>query len=278
MKGNLALLERQEIDVGDDKNLLTDAEIDAIADGARDPVVEIVGKLGYTPPSLTKEREEKLTKAAKLRELKDKKNLPLARTLKNIGIKPFTPDSVQKYKAKMVRRRFQIIDRDLWEEDTGWIVIPGIVLNSLIFALLGNLILTKLFAVHGIQGYIMAILPLCSIFCGLVRWENGWHGEEDDLLDEFFIYSSIGSTLLPLKIFGPTGLVWNTILLSKYNKDIPRPVLENIAEIHARCPQAYFMIDELGCKPDPFLVVKLDDESYHIEVWNEPRFDGIRAA
>lgn len=75
-----------------------------------------------------------------------------------------------------------------------------------------------------------------------------------------------------------TTIAWRNVKLQGYTKPIPEFVLNKAVQIAEKMPSAQFCIQELHhtskrIDPDPFLVVSYGDESYYIEVWDEPTFE-----
>jgi hypothetical protein len=67
---------------------------------------------------------------------------------------------------------------------------------------------------------------------------------------------------------------WNETPIEKYAEPIPEFALSKAIEIKEACPDVQIFVDGLSVKrSDPFLVVKLGEESYHVEVWDEPKFE-----
>ena len=74
---------------------------------------------------------------------------------------------------------------------------------------------------------------------------------------------------------------WKTFNISAYKKTIPEFALRKAIQVKQACPAVEIMIDELIVKKtqpirkdfDPFLVVKLGEEKYYIEVWDEAKFE-----
>ena len=75
---------------------------------------------------------------------------------------------------------------------------------------------------------------------------------------------------------------WDMTNLSDYAEMVPDFVLAKAIQIREKVPSAYFCVDYLAGKeernivardPDPFLVVRYGSESYHIEVWDERKFE-----
>ena len=70
---------------------------------------------------------------------------------------------------------------------------------------------------------------------------------------------------------------WNKTTIKIYGeegKEIPEYVLNKAIQVKYEVPEVEILIDEFTVVPDPFLFVKLGAESYYIEVWDEPKFEG----
>lgn len=274
MRNITGLLERADVAPPPEAKLLSDEQISQMANEATDSVLTVVEKLGYVPPTVQKRREELAHKIEKIKEERLRAKLPLAKVLRGAGIKPFTPESVVKYQKAMARNRFQIFKN---EPTNG-----GAILLTILFGLLVNIGLcyllgrgiTNLFSLDfslGYLGWIPAIGLLPLVIAGEMKKES------DHPLVITGVCLLVGSCAI-ISFLGPSDKEWKVMPLKDYQKDIPRPVLETVAELSTRCPEATFFVDEITKKPDPFLVVSLGNERYHIEVWREPKFDGIRAA
>lgn len=280
---HLALLERHEVGLPDGAVVPTDDEINSIANQDEDPAIKAVEKLGYVPPTVKLQRTEREAKIVEMRKQQQNATLPLAKALRGVGVKPFTEESVRRYQWKMLQNPLQItkLDPDS-TANVGFIGISGLLINVLLFGY-ASLAATFLFEIPSVTLAPMAIAPVCLLIAvlmyGLIK-ESCSQRLEKVLEPAVVLITllSFGSTFCFLHIFGPRGLVWRTRNLSGYDQDIPHPIISTIAEIHAYCPGARFEIEELVNKPDPFIVVKLGAEKYHIEVWNEAKFDGTRAA
>jgi hypothetical protein len=74
-------------------------------------------------------------------------------------------------------------------------------------------------------------------------------------------------------------LSWEMQKLSDYKHPVPAHVLSKAIEIKKAFPRVEFYVDEIIVrrKPDPFLVAKYNKETYYIEVWNEPTFEGRKS-
>lgn len=67
---------------------------------------------------------------------------------------------------------------------------------------------------------------------------------------------------------------WHTTKISKYREPIPEFVLSKAVEIKKEIPAVDFAIQHMEVVPDPFLIAFLGSESYYVEVWEEPKFEG----
>ena len=69
--------------------------------------------------------------------------------------------------------------------------------------------------------------------------------------------------------------------IKKYASPIPEFALETALAVKKEIPSATILIDEyrdrhyVSC--DPFLVVRIGENFYYLEVWNETKFKGKRA-
>lgn len=79
-----------------------------------------------------------------------------------------------------------------------------------------------------------------------------------------------------------SGPAWVQTKISEYRQPIPEFVLAKAVQIKQAVPECEIYVESLEDNPDPFLVVVIPDgrayypakESYHIEVWAEPKFEG----
>lgn len=71
---------------------------------------------------------------------------------------------------------------------------------------------------------------------------------------------------------------WKLREFKNYEKPIPYHALETAVEVKKLCPTAEFYVEELVNDytpyPDPFLVVRAGNKNFHLEVWDEPEFEG----
>ncbi len=73
-------------------------------------------------------------------------------------------------------------------------------------------------------------------------------------------------------------LIWDTINLSSYHKEIPLGVIEKALALKQELNDVHFKVDYLRVRRssvsyDPFLVAIYKDAKYYIAVWEEPGFD-----
>lgn len=199
--------------------------------------------------------------------------LPLREVLCQIGVKPFSAESVEGYKKAMVRKRFQIWEKEPPSDTYPSIMLGGLVLNVIAFGWMGREI-SDILSLDFSLWYLCFLPIVCFILVGiLVAVGLGEESGSPTRTSITLLFLTFGSTLVPLFVFGPSELEWKAVSLKEHKKEIPREVLDGIDEIRMRCPEARFFIDELGKKPDPFLIVVLGEESYHIDVWLESSFE-----
>lgn len=67
---------------------------------------------------------------------------------------------------------------------------------------------------------------------------------------------------------------WEKQNIRHYQKPIPEFVLMKAVELKKEVPNVEFIVEEVAVVKDPFLYAQLGQETYYIEVWNEPRFEG----
>lgn len=67
---------------------------------------------------------------------------------------------------------------------------------------------------------------------------------------------------------------WRQTELKKYGEPIPEFVLRKAVQLKETLPEVELFIEQLEEQKDPFLFVKLGEEEFYIEVWDEPRFEG----
>lgn len=270
MKNNglpIALLERHEL-IDD---VPTDDDISRMmAEIPQDPLDPFFEEVNYCPPSVSRLRQEKLDRVQKARLAKDATQNPLRAALRKAGVKPFTPESVEKYKKESIRNKFQIFTTDVNSPEAPFVflAICGLIASALIYSIVGS-ILTIVFSLSVPLTIPFAIgLTVALFILGLVCAQSF-----DTLIP---LYLSLGPIIFLFEKLGPSQYVWVTKPIAEYEKDIPRTVLETAQEINFHCKDARFFIEEIDKKPDPFLVVMCLDERFYVDVWAEPDFKGDR--
>lgn len=79
--------------------------------------------------------------------------------------------------------------------------------------------------------------------------------------------------------YGRTHIInvsWRRVALGSCEEEVPLFALRKAVQVKKACPQAILEVDELIEEKkliDPFLVARLDDETYYLEVWKEPKFE-----
>jgi hypothetical protein len=69
---------------------------------------------------------------------------------------------------------------------------------------------------------------------------------------------------------------WRRVELGQCKEEVPLFALRKAVQVKKACPEAILQVDELIEEQrliDPFLVARLDDETYYLEVWKEPKFE-----
>lgn len=81
------------------------------------------------------------------------------------------------------------------------------------------------------------------------------------------------------RFMGPS---WTQFKIAEYKQPVPEFVLAKAIQIKQLAPECEIYIEHLEDHPDPFLVVLIPDgraywpakETYYVEVWAEPKFEG----
>jgi hypothetical protein len=69
---------------------------------------------------------------------------------------------------------------------------------------------------------------------------------------------------------------WRRVALGKCTEEVPLFALRKAVQVKKACAKVVLEVDELIEEKkliDPFLVARLDDEVYYLEVWKEPKFE-----
>jgi hypothetical protein len=232
-------------------------------------------ELGYTVPNEEAATAQKLLRAGA--------------ELAQLGIEPFTPESVRAYKAEMLKK----LNSRSWWSMAKLAVLHMYLLGVMrlgkdeegefdeefigisLFARIGTYLVSTLpfvIAWHlGLNGYVtsdtMALicLALVTVPIEFVRWcmpksrEKLW-AYSAKLRSQVAKYS------------------WEINELAGYKKHVPERVLETALNIKKVIPSCRLVVDELVAREfpvtmnDPFLVVEVDDHRYYVDVWDEADF------
>lgn len=196
-----------------------------------------------------------------------KERLRLRNALAELGIRPFTAQSVAKYEAAMLKKHgatFWARHPGLFEATAG----TSCVLSF--FSLIAGLVMLVAACVTWFQGTFDSLL-LCKWFMGIYA-----------VGVPSFIYFL---TALHTKEKSKKEAEWKTVEIGDCKQQVPAFALETAIKVKKAIPEASIMIKYLlqeKFELDPFLVVSVRSgydkvpEEYHIEVWDEPSFDKQR--
>jgi len=98
--------------------------------------------------------------------------LPLREVLCQIGVRPFTPESVAAYKKAMVRKRFQFWNNEPSDERMRFWVGVGLVLNSVAFYGVGCALTHTLsfdFSLECLSGLPLICFAICFVWGQFVK-------------------------------------------------------------------------------------------------------------
>jgi hypothetical protein len=182
----------------------------------------------------------------------DRQALRLGAVLMQLGIEPFTKESVDAYKHReraMVRT---------WKQKALEALSNGLFWAAVVGAAIFMLGVTVGFIVHLNGRTLPHLAP--------ILWS---------------------SFLLAIGSFAAGGLIfgvfvpevwdwsWTMTLIAEYDHPVPKSALEMALAIKQICPDAVISVDSLVLEKriaDPFLVAGLNDERYYVGVWGEPNF------
>lgn len=180
----------------------------------------------------------------------------LREVLAALGIAPFRSKDVQKYLARMEWRATPLRTRLIYASVVTAAVLLALgVLTFLVSAI--SVIVSVFLAI--VPSVSMAAFPIIS--CMTIGASLGWIC--------FCMKQEI------------TIAAWVTVLLGDYPRPLPAFVQQTATDLEEKYPEAEFFVEELQVGKrhfDPFLVVRdpQTDETYYVEVWNEPTFVRIR--
>jgi hypothetical protein len=181
---------------------------------------------------------EQLAEAVGYKRLKEKHDgLKLKATLRELGVQPFTSESVERYKKQKVRESKRTW-RHRFVQASSWVMGISLV------GFLGSLI-TSLVTGVDLAGWLLFAFPAIGV--------------------PAFISGGIVSEGTPNKS-------WFFQRIQNYREEIPLPIADRILAIKRGAPEVVFYIDHLTDDPDPFLVAACGDQTLYVGVWDEPSF------
>jgi hypothetical protein len=191
---------------------------------------------------------------------KEQKLFEVRQVMAGLDIRPFTPESVEAYKAVMEWRAQPLSEHiGLWMFGTFAVVLFASMVTFVLGGVTGGLF--NYFST--VPNWLWTVLQ-----CSIVGVPVGFAG---------FLLS--GFLAFPNK---ETKVSWDRYSISAYGKPIPEFALQSAIDLKKQCPEANFFIEEMVAKrvprADPFLVMVFRGESFYLEVWNEPGFKGQREA
>ncbi len=203
---------------------------------------ELLERMAPAPPhaedlalSLAARRELGYEVLAELDE-----QMKLRTALDELGVSPFTDESVERYKHAAVADAGSEIAKGKALLAVSWI---GATLSLVCFgpALLGWFVSWK-----------VGLASLIGLIAGLVM-----------------VGSVAGTTV-------KEQASWNVTPLLGYGSQVPKDVLRLAVQLKKRLPSVELMVHELVQSErvlDPFLAARLGKTTYFVAVWDEPKFE-----
>jgi len=138
-------------------------------------------------------------------------------------------------------------------------------------ALLGYNVLRRKLNIPGKLGEVLALLDIEPLNteavekykADMVLWRKKQHAGQISMQVEF-----------GRRVF--VEVSWRRVAFAKCKEEVPLFALRKAVQVKKACPEAILEVDELIEEKkliDPFLVARLDDETYYLEVWKEPKFE-----
>lgn len=185
------------------------------------------------------------TKQAKARRLQS-----LQKTLEELDIRPFTQESVEKYK-KSTEVPPNRLAATLVNFSAGIGLVAAIVCLPIL--------VVSAVTFNASLSFYLALIVLIGGGCLIASAAIGDH----------FVVERM----------------WMTYDLAHYTEPVPEFALQTAIDIKKRHPEVNFYVcslEENRMVLDPFLVMRVPDgtwyKDYYLEVWNEPKFTGEREA
>ena len=174
----------------------------------------------------------------------------LSLALSDLGIRPYTKESVAAYQREMGTRANRKIDEEFARRKHRkyWRVAPALWGSAILWLLIGIL-----------------LVPLNT-------WVGNWKGALVVIPAVILAFFGVGATT-PMS--RPKRWTWQIEMTRDHGGAIPTFAVQSALAIEKRVPWARFSIEELSrerISRDPFLVVSAGDERHYIEVWDEPKF------
>lgn len=247
-KGIVSVLERREVPVDEtsENDFSELVDFSGLAEDAR----KILGYSGL--------KEEIVSTKIKVERAKidNEAGKDLRQAMEKLGIKPFTEDSVKRYKKKTQWRAISLRERFCEPIALGFFFL-------------------MCFAVAvAIVGFVAMTTFLLS-----PEWSKTTMGAAAIVgVVSLLFFLGFGCAVPEKKT---TSVRWKLIPISEYEGPIPEFALQTAVDLGKACRNSRFFVEELIVKKevvDPFLVVTLGDAKYYLEVWNEPGFKGKREA
>ena len=172
----------------------------------------------------------------------------LGEVLSSLNIKPFTKESVEKYKKEKVRELETRNRVAFWERHSVLVIFAAACFTlTLCFLVLADIDPSWAGGMLGVLGAIVGLLLVARVSDAATDEENSWG--------------------------------WERLSFSVYGRGIPTSVAGEFIRVREVLPAAQFEIEYLVRMKDrkvfdPFLVVKYAECEYYIEVWDEQSFDG----
>jgi hypothetical protein len=219
--------------------------------------------LSYSPSAVT-EREAEAKRRAD--------EITVAKALDSLEIQPFDAAKVSNYQAMMVKKAqakgASAFVRAMHRTNPG----KSIVVLGCVAWILGLLVwvitLASLSGPSHIAHQVDLLRALEGIGCVFAAWVVCMVARHKRAV----IYSAR----------------WDSSYISNYRRPIPDFALERALQVKAALPEANFYVQELTestniqhtefkpAPPDPFLVMDYRGVQLHLDVWNEPKFEGRR--
>jgi hypothetical protein len=186
------------------------------------------------------------------KKVDDAKKTDVAKSFEKLGIEPFSSESVEKYKAKMLRKmNFR---------------------GEFLEAIAGNVGMW-LFAGSGI-GTLLSVLTLA-----LLRENHHHFSSWLFLIPAGMLATAVSTTVIAVNAKRYRKYSWNAVKLYSFNEKVPAFALSRALEVRKELPNSSFFVESLVYRNeivDPFMFVQIGDEKYYLDVWDEPKFEGRR--